>query len=277
VSHLFPDRVLIGLSPAALSFARLEGGPRPKIADKGVLECDPPPGPEPWQGATAALAERAAALKDRRADVTVVLSNHFVRYASVPWSEGLERGTEDLAFARYCFAKIHGDRSKDWEIRLSDGFAGSARVASAIDAALLRAIQACFPAGSKARLVSVQPYLMSAFNKWRPLVKNDPTWLLLVESNRACLAHLENGRWTTVRNARGNFEGPEQWADLLERERHLVPVAGWAGRVLVHAPHRGKTEDMQEGIWRFESLGLGAPEGFAPLDDAQLAMALCAQ
>ena len=276
MSRLFPDRVLIALAPAALALVRVRGVFRPEIAEKRVLECDPRLGPEPWQGAVAALAQAAPALRETRASITIVLSNHFVRYALVPWSEGLDRSAEELAFARYCFARIHGERSKGWEIRLSDGVAGSERLASAIDTALLQAIRACFPPSAKPRLVSLQPYLMPAFNSWRGQVKNEPVWLLLVEPQRACLARLENGRWSAVRNTRGEFEGPDQWAGLLERERRLVAAAGPAESVFVHAPHDAKEEEVEAGGWRFKKFLFPAPEGLALNEDARLAAAMSA-
>jgi hypothetical protein len=275
VSLLFPDRVLIALAPAALAFVRMQGVFRPRIAEKRVLECDPRFGPEPWQGAVAALAQLAPALQATRANVTVVLSNHFVRYALVPWNEGLDRSAEELAYARYCFGRIHGERSKGWEIRLSDAAAGSERLASAIDTALLQAIHACFPSGAKTRLASVQPYLMSAFNTCRARVGGEPAWLLLIEPQRACFARLDSGRWSSVRNIRGEFEGPDQWAGLLERERRLV-AAGPAGNVFVHAPRATGVEEVQAGGWNFKKLLFRAPEGCAPIEDARLAAAISA-
>ncbi len=276
MSRLFSDRVLIALAPAALALVRVRGVFRPEITETRVLECDPRFGPEPWQGAVAALEQAAAALRETRVNVTIVLSNHFVRYALVPWSEGLDRSAEELAFARYCFARIHGERSKGWEIRLSDSVARSERLASAIDTALLQAIHACFPSGAKPRLASLQPYLMSAFNNWRGLVKSEPVWLLLIEPQRACLARLENGRWSAVRNTRGEFEGPDQWAGLLERERRLVAAAGPAESVFVHAPHDAMDEEVDAGGWRFKMLLFRTPEGFAPNEDARLAAAISA-
>jgi hypothetical protein len=235
----FGNRVLIGLSSAFVAVAGLQGALKPRLAHKRAIDCDPDFGPEPWQGAAAALASVAAELKPTRCDVTVVLSNHFVRYALVPRSERLSAGDEELAFARYCFAKVHGERVKAWDVRLSGPDGRSARVASAIDAALLQAIQACFASGGRARVVSVQPYLMAAFNRCRPLARKDSAWLLLLESQRACLACIENGQWAAVRNIKGTFDGPEQWAELLDRERYLAGGPQPGADVMVHAAADG--------------------------------------
>ena len=278
MSLLSPERVLIALTPFELAYTRLGNAMGAALAGKGTQALQPPPSEsvlEPWQAGVAALSALAADLGERAARVTVVLSNHFVRYALVPPAEGLRGGAEDLAYARYCFGRIHGERSQGWEVRLSGAQDDAARLASAIDLALLQALLACFPSGGRLRLASVQPYLMAAFNHWRHLAGREPVWLLLAEPQRACLAHMSDGRWNAVHNARGDFSGPEQWAELLDRERHLVP-AGAGADVLVHAPHRAEVDESQVAPWRFRGLALRSPSGYSPLEDQPLAMALCA-
>jgi len=274
LSRVAPQRrrVLIGLAPSAVTVATLEGVLKPRLVARRQLACDAAAGGEPWQGAAAALGSVGSELGDGRCDVTVVLSNHFVRYALVPASETLAAGDEELAFARYCFAKVHGERAKGWDVRLSAADARSARVASAIDNALLAAIQGCFPREGKARLVSVQPYLMAAFNRSDARTGKHSGWLLLVEPERACLACLDAGRWTAVRNLKGAFDAPGQWAELLERERY---VAGSAGAdVIIQAPKM--SAPAESGSWRFHPLSGPVVEGYSPLEDRGLAMALCA-
>jgi hypothetical protein len=267
-------RVLIGLSPDAVSFVRLEGRLKPRLVARRVLDCDPAVTGDPWAGAAAALPALAAELKDLRCDVTVVLSNHFTRYALVPASDTLKGGDEEAAFARYCFAKVHGERAKAWDVRLSAADAGSSRVASAIDSGLLAAIRACFPPSGKPRLVSVQPYLMAAFNRSDARRGRHSGWLLLVEPQRACLACIEGGRWTAVRNVKGDYDAPSRWTELLERERY-VAGSGADADVTVHAP--AAPAPAESGAWRFRVLRAPVLEGAsAGDDDRRLAMALCA-
>jgi hypothetical protein len=276
LKQLFGDRVLISVSPAEVALVRLQGTFRPRVVAKRVLACAPAQAAEPWTGAASALSTLAADLKDVKARVTVVLSNHFVRYTLVPASKGLERPEEELAFAQYHFSKVHGERSKAWDARLSAGPAGAARVASAVDAGLLRAIAASFPADGKARLASVQPYLMSAFNRWHGQLPGKGAWFLLVEPQRSCLAFIEEGRWTAVRNTRGEFDDPAQWAALLDHERHLVASAVPASGVLVHTRNGLKAPAIESGGWNFTSLTLLPTEGLSPDESAPFGLALCA-
>ena len=275
--RLSRDRVLVGLAPEALTLLRVSGAARPRVSDLRTVACDPAFGSEPWQGAAAALARLAGEIGKASARVTVVLSNHFARFALIPWSEGLGGAEEEAAFARYCFAKIHGERSKDWDLRLSPAPAGSTRIASAVDTSLVQSLKAAFPA--KAKLASIQPYLMSAFNRVRGQIKGIKgagAWFLLIEPQRACLVRMERGRWATVRSARGNFDGPQEWAGLLDRERHLAG-GEVSDAVYVHAPQSWKARSAEAQGWAFRNLELARVEGPAlPAESAATAMALSA-
>jgi hypothetical protein len=164
-----------------------------------------------------------------RATVTVVLSNHFVRYALVPWSEALASEAEEAAYVRHHFLRIHGERAKSWTFRATPAPSGAPRLCSAIDTNFLEELKRCF-ADSKAKLVSVQPYLMAAFNCWRGAVPAAGAWLALVEPERACIGLHAKGRWQSVHNARG------EWLALLERERHRI-AGEVPNLVLLHSEH----------------------------------------
>jgi hypothetical protein len=174
VSLLFPERITVFLGPRAVE--RLP-------ADMAALR--------------------------RRTDVTVVLSNHFVRYAVLPEHDGAATPQEELALARFQFARIHGERAKGWEVRVCE------RLACAIDAAALESIRVAFPRAGKARLVSVQPSLMAGYNRERRRIPREGAWLVLSEAERTCLARLAPQGWASV------YNGRETDADeLLERERY---------------------------------------------------------
>jgi hypothetical protein len=198
VSRLFPDRLLIGFAPTGVS-----------VGEK-TLPCGQVSGAEPWHGALAALKTLEIT---KRCKVTVVLSNHFVRYALVPWSDALSGEAEEQAYIRHHFARIHGERAGAWALRASEAPPGAARLASAVDKALLDAIKGCFPPRGKAKLVSLQPALMAIFNRASGAVPKAGAWLALAEPERACVALHMRGRWRAVQSAKG------AWLSLLERTR----------------------------------------------------------
>jgi hypothetical protein len=202
VSLLFPDRLIVSLAPGQVTSARMSGLLRKRVVERKTIPCDPGFGAEPWQGAIGGLSGL-----DRTLRASAVLSNHFARYAIVPWNEGLDTADEEEAYVRHHFAKVHGERAKAWALRWSEH--GATRLASAIDQALLDALKQALP-----RLDSVQPLLMAAINRCRAAIPRSGAWLALVEDERACIALYQAGQWRSVQNARG------AWLDALERERH---------------------------------------------------------
>lgn len=270
------ERLLIGFSPSELTLVRMSGLRRPRVTAKHTAACDPAFGPEPWHGAAASLKDAAEALRGDALDVTVVLSNHFVRYVLVPWNDAVAGAEEEQAYARHCFAKIHGERSKAWTLSLSEERAGLPRVAGAIDTALLEAVRGCFQTGGKARLVSLQPYLMAAVNCWRGSMARTGAWFLIAEPERACLILHDKGRWQAVLNTKGSYSAPEEWATLLDRERHRIVEGDPVTTVLVHAAHSNAARWPQVGDWKFERLSLPPLDGYSPLKDGRYTMALAA-
>jgi hypothetical protein len=195
VSRLWPERLSVSLEPH-----RVMVGTR-------AVDADPDYGAEPWHGALEVFKREAATWRSRL-DVSVLLSNHFVRYAVLPAQDGSATLEEELALARFQFTKIHGERVKAWEVRVSE------QLACAIDTALLSEIKGIFSKQKGVKLVSVQPYLMAAYNRTRRRIPAEGAWLVLAETGRTCLARLAPKGWASVHNGR------ETDAEaLLERER----------------------------------------------------------
>jgi hypothetical protein len=276
VSRLWRDRLLVSLAPDSVTLVRTAGRLRPRIVDKKAVECDPAFGAAPWQGAVAALEAALAPLRDERVDATVVLSNHFVRYAIVKPDPTIAGAEEQLGHARFHLIRVFGERARGWDLRLSPARRGAPRLASALDPGLAPAIAACFARGAAARLVSVQPYLMAAYNRWRGELPRDGGWLLLLEPQRACLVLISQRRWAAVRTLRGDYPDLEDWAALLDREQLRAEVDTTTRTAHVVAPASGKaiTHDVQG--WTLLGLHLPPLDGFVLREDARFAMALTA-
>jgi hypothetical protein len=233
---LWPDRLLLSLEPHALAALRLSGGPKPKVLGRQRIEADPAYGAEPWHGVLEALKREAAAWRTARARVEVVLSNHFVRYALIARQGAAASRDEELALARFQFAKIHGERAKSWEVRVSRE-RGAAQLACAVDAALLAELKACFAQG-KAKLVSAQPLLMSAFNRWRGRIPKEGAWLALGEPDRVCLALVAANGWRALHNGRGHAAAAQDWSELIAREQQRASGEALPRLVLMRSAAR---------------------------------------
>jgi hypothetical protein len=244
VSRLFPDRLRVSLAPSEISFLRETSFPKKTKVEEHRLPCDPAFGAEPWQGAVAALKSVEI---DFPAKVTVILSNRFVRYAVVPWSGALGGAAEEEAWLRHHFGKIHGERARGWALRAAEAAAGAPRLASAIDGALVDSIRECFQKNRKAKLVSVQPQLMTRFNEWRGSVPAAGAWLVLADAERACVALHSGGRWRSVLSAGG------PWLALLERERYRLQ-GGDAGELPSLVLLAGARTPAEKGSWQFREV-----------------------
>jgi hypothetical protein len=157
---------------------------------------------------------QAEELKDvlagwERADVTIVVSNRLVRYVVVPRTKEVSGEDEELALARHHFARVHGERARDWHVRISP----ETGLASALALSLVNELKAFFERKKSLRLVSLQPYLMAAFNRWRARVPREGAWIVLPEPEATCVALFERGSWSGVSVSRAD---PDQ---AVARER----------------------------------------------------------
>lgn len=218
-------------------------------------------GDPPWASALAALREGLDAVEGGGRDVTVVLSNHFVRYALVPWNDALAGEAEEAAHARHCFSMVYGDAAESWDVRLSAA-SGGLQVACAVDAGLPAAIEEVVAASGR-HLRSVQPYLMAAFNRWRREFAGPLVWFVLAEPGRLCLAALQDGRWRELVNLQSADDARgDGLPELLARQRLLAGLDEAPGTVCVFAPDDAAGKALERAGESVHALRL------APLPDA---------
>ena len=266
------DEVRIALRPDRVALARVSRRWRPQVSAKHVVQCSAD-GTAPWKPCLEALREALQQPFARDADAHLVISNHFVRYALVPWSEHLASDEEKRAWVRHHFAEIYGEPEAALEYRWSEEGPDAACVASAVDAEFIGGIRAAFEPASL-RLRSVQPYLMAAFNRWQRRVEGDPVWIVLPETGRVCIASLANGRWRTI--ASRNI-GPDWQAELplaLERELLLADGAAAPATAWAYAPEAPKLDFPEWTGVPLKFLAPRAMPGFSPQADAEYAIAL---
>lgn len=271
VSPLRRDRLLVALTPESVSWVRLAPLPRAHATACGAVDADAALGREPWAGAVAALRIASEAWQRERVAVTVVLSNHFVRYALVDAPPRGVSPEEELALARFHFARLHGERAASWDVRVTPGGRGTPRVASAVDRELIDELQAIFPGAARPRLASVQPYLMCAFNRWRDRLGGGG-WLVLPEPGRVCLALLADDVWQALQSARSAAETTEDWLALLDREAQRAGSQPVPTTVLARSSVGADASTL--GPWQLVTLHPPAVEGIADAELERYAMAL---
>ena len=261
----------IALCPDRVSMTLIGGRWRPRVIARHAVACSGD-GAD-WRPCVEALERGLAQAAWKNADATVILSNHFVRYALVPWSEHLASDEEKRIWVRHHFAELYGEAAAGSEYRWSEDRPDAPCVATVIEADLLAAIRGAF-APTALALKSIQPYLMAVFNRWRPRLRNDAAWLLVPETGRVCLASVAQGRW---RKLTAKALGADWRTDLrvvLERELLLADEAAPPAIILAYAPAE-PAFDIPD--WTGVPLTTLAPrplEGYSPPADGEYAMAL---
>lgn len=279
MSPLLRDELRVVLSPGQLVLVRMareftRRGLVRRVLSKELIPCDSAVSLEaPWDGAVRALEAALAGQEKRKAFATLILSNHFMRYALVPWSEALSNDAEQMSYAQHCFRQTYGSAAANWELRLSPAPAGMPQLASAVDERLLQALRQLF-ARAGVTLRSVQPHLMAAFNNCRSRLQDRSAWLLLFEPGCLCLALLQQGRWASVRSMRIGADWREQLPQLLERESCMGASDSVPEAVFVWAPSLEDAAFPDSGRWRINPLQPVVRSGLMPEYEGHFAMAL---
>ena len=221
VSALFGERVRVELRPASLRLARPAEYPGSRRLDQ-TIQIEAPEGSseyprEPWRASLDALA---AALRDQRGalgGVEVILSDHFVRYLLVPWSESVVSDSDRLALARLSFRDVYGHLADAWDLSVDLQPAGEASFACAVDRALLSGLRDVVSRAA-GRLECVKPALADCLNRHRRMLKEQEFCLATAEPGRISLAFRARTGWQAVRSRRSEGSLTEALPTLLKQE-----------------------------------------------------------
>lgn len=267
MSLLWRDQVRLGVGPDRLVVAAYRRGVHPRLVRKDILRVEPAES-ESWRASVEAIPPALTTSATQRPDVSVVLSNTFVRYALLPWNPALRTDAEWVALARHRLQSVHAEVPGEWEVRVTETMRGGPLVACAVERSLLDALEAKIAEG-RARLLSVQPYLMAAFNRLRHKISNQTCWLVIEEPGCLLLVLIQRGSWVSIRNRRVDERWREQFPEILERESALLALGEPCNDVVVYTPSAFETDSF--GGYRLRDLTLA--RGTAR-DDQPFAMAL---
>lgn len=272
MSRWLPDSLRVDLAPDSLVLSRqahrLNFRARRGPPAAGHLVPVPAGGDEapPWQNSLAALAETIAAMSTRElrpAGATVVLSNHFVRYALAPWSDLVDSDEEEEAVSRHALRQTFGAAADHWELRVDGTPGGATRLVSAVEPGLLAQLRELF-AGAGIRLASVQPRLMAVCNAHRRSLGRRDAWLALAEPGALCLALLRGGRFVRLRHLRLGDAWPAELVTALERETFIADEEPATRDVLVAATPGADLRFPADLPWNIRLLEAPAPLESAP-------------
>ena len=249
MSRWWPERLRIELGPERVVGVRL---PRAWTRSPGARWETPlaPAESQPqWTEALEALHAGLDALgRSQRAILDVRLSNRFVRYALVPWSDDLRSEAEVAAFARHRMRETYGDMAQAWEIRLGAGWPGAPRVAAAVDRELVEDL-AALARNRGLRLGLVEPLFAAVVDAHRRQLRGQAFWLAVHESSRIVLARAAGGEWRTLVAARVTGQPAPILAAMLTRETLALPESELPRRLYLHGLDAGQGGPLAAAGW----------------------------
>ena len=204
-----------------------------------------------WRAGVEALPEILKAHKSREA--SVVLADQFVRYALLPHSEAVKTREQWLALARHRFGALHGAIAASWDVKVTETAPLGPRLACAVDRDLVESIAVKF-VGAGVNLVSVQPFLIAAFNRIRQQVGNGSCWIVVEEPGRLTLALIQRGAWLAIRSRRSDERWRSLLPEILERESAFLGLDARCTRVIVCAQGEFEFEPQMLDSWRAQAL-----------------------
>jgi len=222
IGHFAGERLHVELRPASVTLSRYAMFPRSRVTSTRSIEVTTAAGssehpPEAWR---ASLDTLASVLREQRGPVgrvEVVLSDHFVRYALIPWSENLVADSERLGFARLGFRNVYAHVSDGWDVCVDEQPAGQSSFAAAVDRPLIAALREVVSLAG-GRLLAVKPALADCLNRHSRVLKEPEFCLAMSEPGRISLAFRSGAGWQAVRSRRIEGSVDEMLATLLKQE-----------------------------------------------------------
>jgi hypothetical protein len=204
---------------------------------------------EDWRAALDALPEVLKAHRGNQA--SVVLADQFVRYALLPWNASLKSAQQWLALARHRFSALHGAVAAEWDVKVTETAPHGARLACAVDRELIERLATAF-VGAGVQLVSVQPFLVAAFNRIRRTVGSGSCWIVVEEPGRLTLALIQRGAWLAIRSRRSDERWRAVLPEILEREGAFLGLDEPCTRVIVCT--QGEFDPEMHQAWRTHAI-----------------------
>jgi hypothetical protein len=228
----------------------------------------------PWKNAIEKLESALLKLQTKPELTSIVLANHFLRYAIVEGDKALSSGAEQIAFATYRFSQLYGENANTWEIRLDQEYAGAPFIATAVDRGLIVGLREMFKSVN-VKLHSIQPCLMKAYNLSQTALVNKNAWFVMFEHGNLCLAWLKNGSINTVRTIKVGADWQEKLTEIIDRETYLSELDVNAKEIFLMSFDDKKVDIPSGGQWKIFKINPEIPMGLFEHYDEKYALAMC--
>lgn len=218
MSPLWRDQIRVFFAPERVDLVRLGRGMKPEQIARLSAFCEPAPDSPGWSPPLQKLEQMLA--ETAGTEMTVTLSNHFVRYTVIPAQIKIADPVELNAYAVFHMREVYGERAAAWVLGVSSWDPCSGAICAAIDRGLLEQLQE-LAARHKIKLRNIEPYLTAAFDQWCASFNGERMWFALIEAGRICLASLADGSWQRIVNQKILNNTGEELLAILDQEAML--------------------------------------------------------
>ncbi len=169
----------------------------------------------------------------RNAQLSVTLASDLVRYIVLPAHQIVMNRSEKLGYAQAAYREIYGAAADNWKISVDDPPPMQPILVSAIDMLLYEAL-AQLAQKYQLRINTLQPYLMTTFNKLFSSIKSTSASLIVIEQTRMLTLLLQNGVCQQVRSEKFTSDWQAILEQTLSRDQLLTNNA--SKELMIYAP-----------------------------------------
>lgn len=258
MSQLWRDHIQVFIAPERVDLLRvsrsIKGLGRTIESPKNTFSCECDSDQVAWKFPVKKFESLMKEATDT--EVTITLSNHFVRYVILPPQPEITKPVEVDAYAIFRLREIYGERADSWKHSVSAWSPLEGAVCAAIDADLIEQLEE-ITKRYRIRLKSIEPYLASVFDNCKQQLHAPRIYFALVEAGRICIALLINGTWQNIRNQRILSSMEKELLAALDQEAILYGQKEIIEHVYMYAPENPGFKLPVGCGWRITSLQPG--------------------
>lgn len=193
------DRLICHVHPRRIVVERRSWREAPR---RHAIDVPSPTTGEPeWQPALAAFGQALAGDGKRGGRAHVIVADHYVRYALIPWDDTFVGGRMRKAVALALFRNTLGDRAHSLEIALDRPRFRRNGMAAGIEGEFLSGLRTALNRQG-IRLHSLQPRLVGELAAGGKRLADTDGWFVCADTDRLTLAGFQAGALTSLRNQR---------------------------------------------------------------------------
>ena len=258
MSQLWRDHIQVFIAPERLDLVRvsrsLKGLGRTIESPKKMFSCKCASDQAAWKSPVGKFESLMKEATDT--EVRITLSNHFVRYVTLPPQSEITKPTEVDAYATFRLREIYGERADGWKHSVSAWNPLEGAICAAIDADLIEQLEE-ITKRYRIKIKSIEPYLASVFDSCKQQFRTPKIYFALVETGRICIALLINGTWQNIRNQRILSCMEEELLVALDQEAILYGQKEIIEHVHLFAPENPDFKLPVGCSWRITSIHPG--------------------